>query len=437
MDYPNEIKAKLETAMQDTVSERQRYAHSSANFTRKRKLTAEETMRILLSMEGGSLEKELHRLGCRVSASSFVARRKLLSNWDFEYILEYFNQRCGWEDIETFHGYQVVAVDGSCINIARDPTAESFIQNSSNPTGYNQLHVTPLYDVINKLYIHAVVEPQLRQDEIGALLFMLQWYDVERPTLIFGDRGFESYNTFNTLMETPGVDFLIRVKQNHGAMREIRKLPMRELDTEVSFTITTTQTKDDKTNNYVFVQTHKNKNRNYSAKTRAGRWDFPSPYPMRFRVVRLMLSTGEWETLATSLPKSVTLEEIREPYHKRWNIEQAFREIKYSLNLVNLHGKSEDFAYQEIFAVMVMSNFCSRIVKKVVVRQDKRNKYQYAVNMKMAINLCRQFFRAKSADGEKFLEEIARYVVPVRPGRSNTRNLQPKGFAGFLYRVAA
>lgn len=233
-------------------------------------------------------------------------------------------------------------------------------------------------------------------------------------------------------MQTPGVDFLIRVKQNHGAMREIRKLPMRELDTEVSFTITTTQTKADKENNYVFVQTHKNKNRNYSAKTRAGRWDFPSPYPMRFRVVRFMLDTGEWETLATSLPKSVTLEEIRELYHKRWNIEQAFREIKYSLNLVNLHGKCEDFASQEIFAAMVISNFCSRIVKKVVVRQDKRNKYQYAVNMKMAINLCRQFFRAKSADGEKLLEEIARYVVPIRPGRSNTRNLQPKGFAGFL-----
>lgn len=94
-------------------------------------------------------------------------------------------------------------------------------------------------------------------------------------------------------------------------------------------------------------------------------------------------------------------------------------------------------AEETIFAAMVMSNFCSRIVKKAVVRQDKRNKYQYAVNMKMAINLCRQFFRARLADGEKLLEEIARYVVPIRPGRSNTRNLQPKGFAGFLYRVAA
>lgn len=37
-----------------------------------------------------------------------------------------------------------------------------------------------------------------------------------------------------------GVDFLIRVKQDRSAMREIRKLPMMELDTVINFHITTT-----------------------------------------------------------------------------------------------------------------------------------------------------------------------------------------------------
>ena len=52
---------------------------------------------------------------------------------------------------------------------------------------------------------------------------------------------------------TPNTDFLIRVKQDRTAMREIGKLPMTELDTDVSFTITTTQTKEDKENGYKWL----------------------------------------------------------------------------------------------------------------------------------------------------------------------------------------
>ena len=86
--------------------------------------------------------------------------------------------------------------------------------------------------------------------------------------MIVGDRGYESYNAFAHLQNTPNTDFLIRVKQDHSAMREIGKLPMTELDTDVSFTITTTQTKEDKENGYILLQTRKNEDRIYSSKTR-------------------------------------------------------------------------------------------------------------------------------------------------------------------------
>ena len=54
----------------------------------------------------------------------------------------------------------------------------------------------------------------------------------------------------------------------------------------------------------------------------------------KFRVVRFLLDTGEYETLATSLPRSITLSEIKELYHARWGIETAFRELKYGIGLV-------------------------------------------------------------------------------------------------------
>jgi len=80
----------------------------------------------------------------------------------------------------------------------------------------------------------------------GSLAFFLKWYNFTKKTLIVADRGYESYNVFAHFLEHPNMDFLIRVKQDKSAMRKIGKLPMTELDTEVSFTITTTQTKVDK-----------------------------------------------------------------------------------------------------------------------------------------------------------------------------------------------
>ena len=85
-------------------------------------------------------------------------------------------------------------------------------------------------------------------------------------------------------------------------MKCIADLPMQEFDRQVKFTIITAQTKENKARGYIFLQTQKNPNRTFSANTRAGRLSFPSSYPMELRIIRLKLSTGEYETLATSLP---------------------------------------------------------------------------------------------------------------------------------------
>ena len=92
------------------------------------------------------------------------------------------------------------------------------------------MHVTPLYDVLNKTYLDCVIQPQPQQDEIGALAYFLAWHDFEEKTLIVADRAYASYNTFATLQSTRNVDFLIRVKQGNGAMRPVTSLPMTTLD---------------------------------------------------------------------------------------------------------------------------------------------------------------------------------------------------------------
>lgn len=120
-------------------------------------------------------------------------------------------------------------------------------------------------------------------------------------------------------------------------MREAAKLPLQELDTEISFIINTSPSKEAKETGRIVLQVWKNKDRVYSPNTRSGRWDFPSPYPIKLRIVRILLDTGEYEALATSLPPSFTMDEIRELYRQRWGIETSFLYLKYHVDLSHLH----------------------------------------------------------------------------------------------------
>lgn len=434
MTYPDIVRRDLEAAIRYSLK-RNDYGNQF-KLSRRRKVTQADVVKALLFMQGGSLQKELHEMGLNITPSAFVQRRRQIESAIFEDILSDFYQTC--ESRQTYRGYRILAIDGTAVNMARDPRSRCFVQNASTPQGYCQMHANPLYDVLNKSYLDCVIQPQPQQDEIGALLFLLAWHDFPAKTLIVADRGYASYNLFATIQNKPGIDFLIRIKQGAGAMREVAKLPMRELDQEISFTITTTQTKSDKDNGYIFLQTQKkDTERTYSANTRKGRWDFPSPYPMKLRIVRILLDTGEYETLATSLPPSFTPRDIKALYHFRWGIETAFRELKYHYGLVNLHGKSEEFVRQEIFASMLTASACSRIINQAVIRQQDGNAYLYRINQKMAVYLCKKYFRTPGADGEQLMRDIARYTEPVRPGRQDGRKLRPKSFEGFVYRIAA
>lgn len=432
---PSELKEKLNTAITEAIKLfKKDDSIPKGAFTRERLLPVRVVAKALLGMGGGDIAQELENLNIKASKAAFSQQRRKLSWTLFEDIFDKFNILCSDMDTQTFKGYRIFAVDGTAVNIATNPSAPSYMPNGIRK-GYNQLHANIMFDVLNKTYQHCQIQPQPKTDEVGVLYFMLEWYDFPEKTLIVADRGYESYNVFAYFFERTNVDFLIRVKQSQSAMREVRKLPMKELDMDISFTLTTTQTKTDKENGYIFIQTPKDRNKEYSGKTRMRRWNFPSPYPMTLRIIRVQLSTGEYETLATSLPRSITAEEIKELYHSRWGIETAFRELKYGIGIEHLHGKSEEFARQEIFSALTMANFCSRIARTAVIGQNGNSRLLYAVNRKMAIVLCRKYFTDKIADEEELLQKMEKHIEAVRPDRRNTRNLRVKSFSGFTYRI--
>lgn len=411
----------------------------SANMghtARSQKLPPEKLIKFLIAAEGGPLAKELHRAGIDATPAAVSQRRRQIPPAVFRKVfLDFTSSSLYSQPIRGYKGYRVLACDGTAINMARDPSAPSFVCNNSAPKGYNQLHLSPLFDIYDRTYFDAVIQPAPRKDEPGALVEMVKRNCFNHKTIIVLDRGYESYNVMAHLMNTQNVYFVLRVKHNHSAMREIARLPMLELDCDISFTISTSQTNEDKRNRHIYLpQPKKSK---AGSTTRRARWDFPSPYAMRLRIVRFQLDNGNFETLATSLPRSFTVDDLKEIYHQRWGIENSFRSLKYSTGLINLHGKRDDFVAQEIYAALTAFNLTSRIVQEVVVRQPKEGLYAYAVNFKMAVTLSKEFLNDSAITGETVMQEISHNTIPIRPGRADQRNLRVKGFPGFVYRVAA
>ena len=279
----NHIKQALDYAVRK-AAEKAGMGHLSRN----RKLSCAGVIRLLIGAEGGSLAKELHRANIDATPAAVSQRRAQIDPETFQNVFQRFNTSC--KDSGNFRGYRLLAVDGTSVNIPRNPGAPSFVQNESAPNGYNQLHLNPFYDLCNKTFYDALIQPEPQKDEIGALIGMLKRNHFSEKTIIIADRGYESYNVMAHLLEKPNTDFLIRIKQNRSSMREVARLPMFELDCDIAFTISTTQTNKDKRNRHIYLpQPKKSKP---GSTTRRARWDFPSPYTMRLRIVRFQLDNG-------------------------------------------------------------------------------------------------------------------------------------------------
>lgn len=158
---------------------------------------------------------------------------------------------------------------------------------------------------------------------------------------------------------------------------------------------------------------------------------------MKVRIVRFRISDDTWETIATSLPKDKFPPSVlKYLYHLRWGIETSFRELKYSIGVTNFHAKKRDSVLQEIFARLIMYNFCERITMHVVITQDADRKWVYQANYTMGIHICRDFYRFIGDEPPDAEEMIEHYILPIRPNRADRRKVETKKAVFFTYRVA-
>ena len=436
---PKHVKKLLLSSIRSVCDQSASFClESDKHFTRNRKLPFDTVIKTVIGLESKSLTNELldafDMKPDFPSASAFVQQRCKIKPEAFKSVFDIFtSQLIG--DIST--DFRILAVDGSDIQIATNPDDQSsYHPGTAERKPYNLLHLNALYDIENHIYTDAVIQGKMDTNEHGALQEMVDKSDIQKA-LVIADRGYESFNSMAHIQEK-GWFFLIRVKDGISGIKNGLDLPETDcFDVDISLKLTRK-----KTNAVKELFKDKNNFRSVSSTQpfdylplKNRKTDPPVFYELKFRIVRFQISEDSYETIVTNLDKEAyPSRELKKLYAARWGIETSFRDLKYTIGMLDFHSKTVMCIHQEIYAHLIMYNFAEMITSHVVI-EKKQRKYTYKANFSVAAHMCRQFFRGKTTSPN--LETIiARNTIPIRTGRHRERNLTVKVFHGFLYRVA-
>ena len=437
---PNQVKKLLLSKIENVAANPSDYCvNSRTDFTRKRKLSLKQMLTGIIGMGGGTLSNELLDMfdysADTATSSAFIQQRNKIKPEAFETIFKSFSTDISLDTNDD--ELRIFAVDGSDLQIATNPEdKESYISGSNGQKSYNLLHLNALYDLNQHTYSDAIIQKKREHNEHKAFVDMVDRSTIPKA-LVIADRGYESYNNMSHIQEK-GWKFLIRIKDGATGIKSSFELPDDNcFDVNFQLKLTRKQTNETK-------ELFKDKN-HYKFLKASSTFDYLSVknkksepvtfYELNFRMVRFRISDDSYETLLTNLDADkYPPEELKKLYADRWGIETSFRDLKYTIGLLNFHSKKVMCIQQEIYAHLTMYNFTQMITSHVVIKKKQR-KYICKANFSVATHMCRKFYYGKTTSPN--LEAIiAKNIIPIRPDRHRQRNMITKSFISFLYRVA-
>ena len=237
------------------------------------------------------------------------------------------------------------------------------------------------------------------------------------------DRGFHSFSMEAGLIAS-GHDFVQRIKKKDFC--SLLQIPEEnDIDEEIDIfkqLILTSHYREEYKNDALHHR--------YSGKDKAF-LNENGEYSYRFRLLKIKLDDDSWEYVLTTLrEEDYTLEQIKEIYHMRWLIETSFLELKYEIGLLAVHARKMDSVRQDIYAALTLYNLSNCVIRyceESRAAESRRTKYEYRLNRKYAIEMCRDFFTWRFEGDEKaFVRMIQKKKTPVKPVRKFERHVLRK-----------
>ena len=367
---------------------RERNITRQTAFTRNRKLSFPVMIVLLLNFLTRTMQIELDDFFANVldagtdsvtKQAFFKARKNILPDAFKELFLMTRDMVLNKNKIKRHKGYRILAIDGSELRL--DKTKENkdiFLPRNHSPENKTNAEISLLYDVIS----HYVIDAQ-----IGSIGVCEREY--AKKNLAYFSSVCDERDMIATLTGM-GCKYLMRLPDS--SFKGVKENPSNDFRITVS-------TKTD----------------TYSV-----------------RVVRVILKSGEVETLITNLSEDeFSADDFLDLYFLRWGIETTYDTLKNKLLIEKFSGRSPVAVLQEYYAMMFVLNCIaamSATVNRKLLSRKTDCKYQYRANVNLMIGYFKYRLSAMLLFAGKALDICRQLIllclkqpVPITKGRSAPR----------------
>ena len=378
-------------------------------FSRNRKMSFTDYIYAILQNTKSSLQVGLNAFfeaqkkgQMEYSKQAFSKGRQRIKPEAFaELFLEVANKFYEKAELTSWNGYQLFGIDGSRLNLpCTDTLAELYGVQTSQGAPQVQALMSCVYDLLNGMITDVRVEG-CKSSERKAAKEMIESFslkNVENPVFIM-DRGYPSAELIDAIIKA-GHKFVMRCPTEF-----LRSMNLPEQDNVLE---------------HKFVKLK---------------------HTLKLRVVKVPLSNGEIEYLATNIfDPALSPEDFKFVYQKRWGIETKYNDLKNKLEIENFSGYTPDAILQDLYATIFLANLTAVLEYDLhaeieAAHKNPKNRYEYKMNIAMTISELKETViemilttSRKKQDRlyRQMTVRLMRAVLPVRQGRSSDRTKKHK-----------
>jgi len=404
----------------------EKHRTSKKAFTRNRLLPFTTLIYFFINLNKGSVQDELDHFFKAVNrsdvaerlitSSAFTKARKKLKYHAF---IDLNSQACRffYDNFETdsWKGFNLIGVDGSTGRLPNEfDVSEHFgLMKPNRGEALPLARISQMFDVINGITLDAIISPK----EIGERELLSQHFVNLMPNdLVLLDRGYPAFWVFKLILSMDS-NFCARVSyKSWDITKKFYNSGKKEKIVELKAP-------------YQSIK-----------KCKEIGLDFD---PMKLRLIRVELDTGEAEVLITSLidREKFPHDDFGELYHCRWPVEEDYKVMKSRIEVENWSGKTVHSVYQDFHAKVFAKNLTTMIAHpagKEIENEYCERKHKYQLNKTQALSkmkdvICLLFIRPTDVVKDliaKLHEIFIKTVGPIRPGRKYPRKhkVQKKRF---------
>jgi hypothetical protein len=417
-----DLKLFLSRSKTDTTL-REMFTESASSLTRDRKLPLDKLVLLLINLlkKSYSIEIEdfyqlIDEQETSCSKSAFCQQRMKLKSLFFScwnaILVDSYYLHCQ-SGVKRWHGFRLVAVDGSTAYLVNKPEVIAYFGTQSNqavsvPMG----QIMAIYDVLNGITIFSEMYP-ISYSEQSVANSWLSHYDSDM--LMLYDRGYPSFaSIYLHLNKEQEQKFVMRCSNTFN--KEVTAFTdSKENDKIVTFNASETGITELYKHGFIIK---------------------PNT-TVTVRLVKVKLKSGQTEILITNLfdREEFPLRIFKALYFKRWGIETSYDAHKNKIQLESFTGHKVNTIMQDFYATFFIGNLQEILSKPSQIRAKEKTKgykYEYKINRNVAIGLMKNKIVKLFIDQDpqsilNHLENLfLRHLEPVRPGREYERVVKQK-----------